>query len=210
MDYKNISKDLSKKILMYLEEPSGWRVAKCTKHISVLAKPATDFPGTVYRAEALIEVPAAKLFPFIYCAEYRSKWDRALQSYKLVDTIDEDTFIYRSITHSYGMGLVSPRDFVFLLHIKKYGDLMTTNSLSVDHPDYPPCQNYVRGTSFPSGYACCPLPGNPNHSKLMAIIQVDLGGKLMPSVIDSVMPMSLMNLVTDCKTGLKALKENIP
>ncbi|XP_061470771.1 stAR-related lipid transfer protein 6 isoform X3 [Rhineura floridana] len=115
--------------------------------------------GKIYRAEALIEVPAAKLFPFIYCAEYRSKWDRALQSYKLVDTIDEDTFIYRSITHSYGMGLVSPRDFVFLLHIKKYGDLMTTNSLSVDHPDYPPCQNYVRGTSFPSGYACCPLPG---------------------------------------------------
>ncbi|KAF7243869.1 StAR-related lipid transfer protein 6 [Varanus komodoensis] len=165
-----------------------------------------------YRAEALVEIPVNKLFPFIYLPEYRSKWDKAVQSYKLVETVDQDTFIFHSITHSYGFGLISPRDFVYIVHIKKYddGNLMTTNSVSVDHPDYLPTPRYVRGSNFPSGYACSPHPENPDHSKLVAILQVDLGGMLMPSLVDSVMPMTLINLVTDCKSGFKSLKETIP
>ncbi|XP_077792610.1 stAR-related lipid transfer protein 6 [Podarcis muralis] len=209
MDYKKLSEGLSIKIFSYLHDPVGWKVVKSAKQISVSSRPSTDFPGTLYRAEALVEVPAPKLFPFIFRAEYRNKWDRAVQSYKLVDTIDQDTFVYQSITHSYGLGLVTPRDFVYLLHVKTYdGDLLTTNSVSVDHPAFPPTPKYVRGTNYPSGYACCPIPGNPEHSKFVAIVQVDLGGKLMPSVIDSVMPMSIMNMIMDFKAGIKSLKGN--
>ncbi|KAH0627837.1 hypothetical protein JD844_008322, partial [Phrynosoma platyrhinos] len=155
-----------------------------------------------YRAEALVEIPPHKLFPFIYLPEYRGKWDKAVQSYKLVETIDE-------VIH-YGFGMVSPREFVYLVHIKKYdGDLMTTNSVSIDHPNFPQSSKYVRGSSFPSGYACSPLPENPEHTKFVAILQVDLGGMLMPSLIDSVMPMTLINLVTDFKAGLKSLKASL-
>uniref|UniRef100_A0A8C5S6M9 START domain-containing protein n=1 Tax=Laticauda laticaudata TaxID=8630 RepID=A0A8C5S6M9_LATLA len=49
---------------------------------------------------------------------------------------------------------------------------------------------------------------NPEHTKLMMVVQVDLGGFLMPSVINSVMPMSLINFVTDCKSGLKMLRQS--
>uniref|UniRef100_A0A8C7E2E4 StAR related lipid transfer domain containing 6 n=1 Tax=Naja naja TaxID=35670 RepID=A0A8C7E2E4_NAJNA len=121
----------------------------------------------------------------------------------------QDTFIYRSITHSYGFGMVSPRDFVYMLHLKTYdGNLMTTNSISVVYPNLPPTPAYIRGTTFSSGYACLPLPGKPEHTKLMMVVQVDLGGFLMPSVVDSVMPMSLINFVTDCKSGLKTLRQS--
>ncbi|KAK9408657.1 stAR-related lipid transfer protein 6 [Crotalus adamanteus] len=161
-----------------------------------------------YRTEVSLEIPSDKLFPFVYLPEYRSKWDKSLQSYKLVETIDQDTFIYRSITHSYGFGMVSPRDFVYLLHVKTYdGNLMTTNSISVAYPDLPATPAYIRGTTFSSGYACLPLPENPEHTRLQIIIQVDLGGFLIPSVIDHVMPMSLINFVTDCKAGFKMLRE---
>uniref|UniRef100_A0ABM5FUG2 StAR-related lipid transfer protein 6 n=1 Tax=Pogona vitticeps TaxID=103695 RepID=A0ABM5FUG2_9SAUR len=212
VDYKETADEVCEKVLSYIrEDTSGWKVVKRTKHISVLAKPSGDFCGTLYRAEARIEVPAEKLFPFMYLPEYREKWDKAVQSYRLVETIDQDTFIFHSITHSYGFGMVSPRDFVYLLHVRKYeGDLMTTNSVSVDHPDCPQSSIYVRGSSFPSGYACCPHPENPGHSKLVAIVQVDLGGRLMPSLIESVMPTTLLNLVTDCKAGIKALKGKLP
>ncbi|KAL7989127.1 hypothetical protein Chor_008046 [Crotalus horridus] len=152
------------------------------KHMDVLAKPSTEFPGVL-------------------------------------------------ITHSYGFGMVSPRDFVYLLHVKTYdGNLMTTNygfqiqmawlfkqhstfalfpfiAISVAYPDLPATPAYIRGTTFSSGYACLPLPENPEHTKLQIIIQVDLGGFLMPSVIDHVMPMSLINFVTDCKAGFKMLRE---
>ncbi|XP_060546217.1 stAR-related lipid transfer protein 6 isoform X3 [Pantherophis guttatus] len=142
--------------------------------------------------------------------EYRSKWDKSLQSYQIVEIIDQDTFIYRSITHSYGFGMVSQRDFVYMLHVKTYdGNLMTTNSISVVHPDLLPTPAYIRGTTFSSGYVCLPLPENPEHTRLTIILQVDLGGFLTPSVINSVMPMTLLNFVTDCKSGLKMLRETI-
>ncbi|XP_042304902.1 stAR-related lipid transfer protein 6 [Sceloporus undulatus] len=211
MDYKKTADEVSKKVFAYLQEDtSEWKVVKSTKTIKVWSKPSEDFSGTLYRAEALVEIPHDKLFPFIYLPEHRGQWDKAVQSYKLVETIDEDTFVFHIITHSYGFGMISPREFVYLVRIKKYdGDLMTTNSVSIDHPDYPLSPNYVRGSSYPSGYACSPLPENPQHTKFVAILQVDLGGMLMPSVIDSVMPTTLINLVTDCKAGLKKLKADI-
>ncbi|XP_058024088.1 stAR-related lipid transfer protein 6 [Ahaetulla prasina] len=208
MDYKEKAEEVSAKVLFYLHDTEGWKVVKSTKQMDVLAKPSTEFPGLLYRAEALLEVPPHELFPFVYQPEYRSKWDKSLQSYKIVERIDQDTFIYRSITHSYGFGMVSPRDFVYLLHVKTYDEnLMTTNSISVVHPDFLPTPAYIRGTTFSSGYACRPLPENPEHTKFMMIVQVDLGGFLTPSVINSVMPMTLVNFVTDCKTGLKMLKQ---
>ncbi|XP_044287550.1 stAR-related lipid transfer protein 6 [Varanus komodoensis] len=212
MDYKKIAEDVSTTLFAYFQDSADWKVVKRTKFIEVSSKPSLCFEGNIYRAEALVEIPVNKLFPFIYLPEYRSKWDKAVQSYKLVETVDQDTFIFHSITHSYGFGLISPRDFVYIVHIKKYddGNLMTTNSVSVDHPDYLPTPRYVRGSNFPSGYACSPHPENPDHSKLVAILQVDLGGMLMPSLVDSVMPMTLINLVTDCKSGFKSLKETIP
>uniref|UniRef100_A0A8D0KEQ9 Uncharacterized protein n=1 Tax=Salvator merianae TaxID=96440 RepID=A0A8D0KEQ9_SALMN len=51
---------------------------------------------------------------------------------------------------------------------------------------------------------------NPEHTKFMTVVQVDLGGKLMPSVIDSVMPISVMNAIVDFKAGIKTLKLAIP
>nr|XP_056705047.1 stAR-related lipid transfer protein 6 [Euleptes europaea] len=206
MDYKKISDDVSRKMLSYIKDTSGWKEIKKGKLITVSIRPSTDYPGNIYRVEATIEQPAEKVFPFIYLPEHRTKWDKSLQLYRIIDTLDQDTAIYHSVTHSFGMGLVPPRDFVYLVHIKKYNSLLTTNSTSVDHPKCPPCCSYVRGKTYPSCYACYPSPENPTHCKMVAIVQVDLGGMLLPSVVHSVMPTSLMNLVTDCRAGIKALK----
>ncbi|KAJ6662946.1 hypothetical protein lerEdw1_010767 [Lerista edwardsae] len=206
-EYRRISNDVSNRILMHVRDSSGWKEIKHGKNVSVSMKNSMDYSGHIYRVEALMEVPAEKLFPFIHLPEYRSKWDKGLQQYKIVEVIDQDTSIVHSITHSYGLGLVSPRDFVFIVHIKRYeGNLMTTNSISIEHPKYPPTSQYVRGTSFPCGYAVHPVPGNPGQCKFVAILQVDLGGMLRPAVIDSAMPNSLINLITDCRAGIKSLK----
>ncbi|XP_053145530.1 stAR-related lipid transfer protein 6-like isoform X2 [Hemicordylus capensis] len=202
-DYRKIANEVSNKILMYVRDTSGWKELKRDKNVTVSAKPSNDFAGLIYRVEAVLDIPAAKVFPLVYVPEYRCKWDKGLQSYQLIDTIDKVIHI----THSYGMGMISPRDFVVIVHIKRYGgEFLTTNSCSVYHPNYPPTSRYVRGNSFPCGYACYPMPGNPNQCMFMAILQVDLGGVLRPSLVDSVMPVSLINLITDIKTGIKTLK----
>uniref|UniRef100_A0A8D2L4M5 StAR related lipid transfer domain containing 6 n=1 Tax=Varanus komodoensis TaxID=61221 RepID=A0A8D2L4M5_VARKO len=149
------------------------------------ARPILRFDGVViYHPEGYMFLSLAQHLDILY-RFLNPVLDNGFINNRLASCID--TFIFHSITHSYGFGLISPRDFVYIVHIKKYddGNLMTTNSVSVDHPDYLPTPRYVRGSNFPSGYACSPHPENPDHSKLVAILQVDLGGMLMPSLVDS-------------------------
>ncbi|XP_010001071.1 PREDICTED: stAR-related lipid transfer protein 6 [Chaetura pelagica] len=206
MDYKRMAEEVSGKIFSYSQDTSGWRVIKVSKNVTVSSKPSKEYAGNIYRGEGIIQEVPSKIIPFMYLPEHRRKWDKALQSYKLLERIDQDTGIYHSVTHSYGMGLVSARDFVDLLHVKPYpGDVLTTNSVSVEHSSCPPTPSCVRGYNNPCGYVCSPLPENPEHSKLVVFIQPELGGMLPCSVVESVLPATLINLITATKAGLKSL-----
>ncbi|XP_030324407.1 stAR-related lipid transfer protein 6, partial [Calypte anna] len=164
--------------------------------------------GRRYRGEGIIKEVPSKIIPFMYLPEYRSKWDKALQSYKLLERIDQDTGIYHSVTQSYGMGLISSRDFVDLLHVKPYpGGILTTNSVSVEYSSCPPTPSCVRGFNNPCGYVCSPLPENPQHSKLVVFIQPELGGRLPCSVVETALPTTLINLITETRAGLQSLKD---
>ncbi|XP_049650254.1 stAR-related lipid transfer protein 6 [Accipiter gentilis] len=209
MDYKKIADEVSEKILSYNQDTSGWRVIKISKNVTVSSKPSKEYAGNIYRGEGIIKEVPSKIIPFMYLPEYRNKWDKALQSYKLLERIDQDTGIYHSVTHSYGMGLISSRDFVDLLHVKPYpGDILTTNSVSVEYSSCPPTPSCVRGYNNPCGYVCSPLPENPEHSKLVVFIQPELGGMLPSSVVETALPTTLINLITETRAGLKGLKDH--
>ncbi|XP_064409889.1 stAR-related lipid transfer protein 6 [Latimeria chalumnae] len=124
---------------------------------------------------------------------------------------NSDTAISYTVTHSYGMGLISSRDFVDLIHIKRYeGGIITTNSVSVKYLQCPPSASAVRGHNNPCGYVCSPLAEKPTHSKLVVFIQPDLGGMLPRSIVESALPNNLINLVNDTRLGLKTFFTTAP
>ncbi|XP_006269715.1 stAR-related lipid transfer protein 6 isoform X1 [Alligator mississippiensis] len=208
MDFKKITDEVSKKMLSYSQDTSGWRVIKVSKNVTVSSKPSKEYAGHLYRGEGIIKEVPSKVIPFMYLPEHRSKWDKALQSYRLLEKIDQDTGIYHSVTQSYGMGVISSRDFVDVVHIKPYaGGILTTNSVSVEYPECPPSPSCIRGHNNPCGYVCSPLPENPEHSKLVVFIQPELGGILPHSVVETALPTILINLITDTRAGLKALNK---
>ncbi len=68
--------------------------------------------------------------------------------------------VARSATHSAAMGLISSRDFVDLIMIKRYDDgIVTTNSKSIQRKDCPPKEGFVRGTNYNGGTVCIPVKG---------------------------------------------------
>uniref|UniRef100_A0A8C5LFP3 StAR related lipid transfer domain containing 6 n=1 Tax=Jaculus jaculus TaxID=51337 RepID=A0A8C5LFP3_JACJA len=68
-----------------------------------------------------------------------------------------DTFICHTITQSFAMGSISPRDFIDLVYIKHYAENMDIiSSKSVDFPGYPPSSDYIRGYNHPCGFVCSP------------------------------------------------------
>lgn len=209
MDYKKISDEISQKILSYHEDTSGWKLAKSPKDIIVSWKPSKEYSGNIYRGEGIIEEVPEKVIPFMYIDEHRRKWDKALKHYSIIDRIDQDTVISRSITHTYGMGLISSREFVDLIHIRRYdGGVVTTNTISIDYEKCPVNSSNVRGFNNPCGYICSPLPENPAHSKLVAYIQPELGGLLPQSVVESVLPSNVVSLIINVREGLKKCYQN--
>lgn len=42
-----------------------------------------------YRGEGIIEEVPSKIIPFMYLPEYRNRWDKALKSYSLLESIDQ-------------------------------------------------------------------------------------------------------------------------
>ncbi|CAI9597922.1 unnamed protein product [Staurois parvus] len=206
MDYKKISDEVSQKVLSYHEDNSGWKPAKSTKDLIVSWKPSNEYSGNIYRGEGIIEEVPEKVIAFMYIDEHRNKWDKSLKYYSILEHIDQDTVICQTITHSYGMGLISAREFVDLVHIRRYdGGVVTTNCISIDYEKCPVDSSNIRGFNYPTGYICSPLPENPAHSKLVVYIQPELGGLLPRSVVESALPSNVINLITGAREGIKKI-----
>ncbi|XP_055994372.1 stAR-related lipid transfer protein 6 [Sorex fumeus] len=207
MDYKALAQQTAQEILGYNQDTSDWKVVKTAKKVTVYSKTSRKFHGNLYRVEGIIPEPAAKLSDFLYKPENRIAWDKSLKVYNMVHKIDPDTYICHTITQSFAMGSISPRDFVDLVYIKRCdGNMDVISSNSVDFPAYPPSSNYIRGYNHPCGYICSPLKENPAHSKLVMFVQTEMKGKLSPSIIEATMPSTLVSFILNAKDGLKSHK----
>ncbi|XP_040840671.1 stAR-related lipid transfer protein 6 [Ochotona curzoniae] len=207
MEYKAIAQQTAQEVLGYSQDKSGWKVVKTSKKITVYSKASRRFLGNLYRIEGIIPESTTKLSEFLYQPGNRVSWDKSLKVYNMVHRIDSDTFICHTITQSFAMGSISPRDFIDVVYIKHYeGNMDIISSKSVDFPGYPPTSHYVRGYNHPCGYVCSPLKENPAYSKLVMFVQTEMRGKLSPTIIEKSMPSNLVNFILNAKDGIKTQK----
>lgn len=119
MDYKALAQETALEILGYNQDTTGWKVVKTSKKITVSSKASKKFHGNLYRVEGVIPESTTNLSDFLYKPENRVTWDKALKVYNMVHRIDSDTCICHTITQSFAMGSISPRDFVDLVYFKR-------------------------------------------------------------------------------------------
>ncbi|XP_057554223.1 stAR-related lipid transfer protein 6 isoform X4 [Hippopotamus amphibius kiboko] len=205
MDYKALAQQTAQEILGYYQDTSGWKVVKTS--ITVSSKASKKFHGNLYRVEGIIPESTSKLSDFLYKPENRVTWDKSLKVYNMVQKIDSDTCICHTITQSFAMGSISPRDFIDLVYLKHYeGNMDIISSTSVDFPAYPQSSNYIRGYNHACGYICSPLQENPAYSKLVMFVQTEMRGKLAPSIIEATMPSNLVSFILNVQDGIKTHK----
>ncbi|XP_033097014.1 stAR-related lipid transfer protein 5-like isoform X2 [Anneissia japonica] len=204
VDYTAESNDVSERVWK-LYKSTEWKEAKVSKEVKVSYKKSTEFDGHAYRAECTIEAPPEKIINFLLpCPKgQRGKWDKSVKESSIVENINEDLLVSRTATHSAAMGLISSREFCDLILIKKYaGGILSTNSKSISHSDCPPRDGCVRGFNHPGGTFC--IPQSDGSTKVVNIVQTELGGMLPTSLVESAVPSSLINFFVDLEQAVKA------
>ncbi|XP_071952315.1 stAR-related lipid transfer protein 5-like [Antedon mediterranea] len=203
VDYATESNAVSEQV-WELYKSTDWKEAKVTKEVKVSYKKSTEFDGHAYRAECTIEDSPEKIINFLLpCPKgQRGKWDKSVKESSIIENINEDLLVSRTATHSAAMGLISSREFCDLILIKKYaGDILSTNSKSISHSDCPPRDGCVRGFNHPGGTFC--IPQSDGSTKVVNIVQTELGGMLPTSLVESAVPSSLINFFVDLEQAVK-------
>ncbi|CAJ0953466.1 unnamed protein product, partial [Ranitomeya imitator] len=121
-------------------------------------------------------------------------------------TTPQEVTICRTVTPSAAMGIISPRDFVDVVMIKRYEDgTITSNATNVEHLSCPPQRHFVRGFNHSCGCFCAPVPGEPEKTHVLSFFQTDLSGYLPKSVVESFFPYSMTQFYNNLAKAVKAL-----
>nr|XP_048291224.1 stAR-related lipid transfer protein 5 [Myodes glareolus] len=200
------SEAVAEKVLRYRRDESGWKKCREGNGVSVSWRPSEEFPGNLYRGEGILCGTVEEVWDCIkpVAGGLREKWDDNVTSFEIVQSITDMLCVSRTSTPSAAMKLISPRDFVDLVLVKKYEDgTISSNATHVEHPSCPPKPGFVRGFNHPCGCFCEPLPGEPNKTKLVTFFQTDLSGYLPQSVVDSFFPRSMAEFYPNLQKAVR-------
>ncbi|EDL06878.1 StAR-related lipid transfer (START) domain containing 5, isoform CRA_a [Mus musculus] len=157
------SEAVAEKVLRYRRDASGWKKCREGNGVSISWRPSEEFPGNLYRGEGILCGTPEEVWDCIkpVASGLREKWDDNVSSFEIVQSITDMLCVSRTSTPSAAMKLISPRDFVDLVLVKKYEDgTISSNATHVEHPLCPPKPGFVRGFNHPCGCFCEPLPGD--------------------------------------------------
>ncbi|XP_038169507.1 stAR-related lipid transfer protein 5 [Arvicola amphibius] len=200
------SEAVAEKVLRYRRDESGWKKCREGNGVSVSWRPSEEFPGNLYRGEGILCGTLEEVWDCIkpVAGGLREKWDDNVTSFEVVQSITDMLCVSRTSTPSAAMKLISPRDFVDLVLVKRYEDgTISSNATHVEHPSCPPKPGFVRGFNHPCGCFCEPLPGEPNKTKLVTFFQTDLSGYLPQSVVDSFFPRSMAEFYPNLQKAVR-------
>ncbi|XP_044518449.1 stAR-related lipid transfer protein 5 [Gracilinanus agilis] len=204
-----LSATVAEKILLYRKDESGWKTCRSGNEVTVSWRPSSEFPGNLYKGEGIIYDTLDRVWKFLDPARnaLRVKWDQNVKDFQILEVIKDDLFITRTITPSAAMKLISPRDFVDLVLVKRYDDgTITSNATNVEYLPCPPQSGYVRGFNHPCGCFCEPVPGEPNKTHVVSFFQTDLSGYLPQTVVESFFPHSMAEFYNNLQKAVKKLQ----
>ncbi|XP_046510952.1 stAR-related lipid transfer protein 5 [Equus quagga] len=199
---------VAEKVLRYRRDRSGWKICQEGNGVSVSWRPSVEFPGNLYRGEGIVNGPPEKVWDCIkpLAGSLREQWDENVSHFEVIQSITDTLCVTRTATPSAAMKLISPRDFVDVVLVKKYEDgTISSNATNVEHPSCPPKPGYVRGFNHPCGCFCEPMPGEPDKTNLVTFFQTDLSGYLPRSVVDSFFPRSMAGFYANLQKAVTKL-----
>ncbi|RXM92406.1 StAR-related lipid transfer protein 5 [Acipenser ruthenus] len=128
MDYRHIANTVADNLLNYSKDESGWKMCKKTNAILACFPLSPLHPR--YKGEGIINGSPEKVWTCLKPVPdgLRVKWDNNVKKFELIQSIDDEVSVCRTVTPSAAMGIISPRDFVDVVLVKRYEDGTITSN----------------------------------------------------------------------------------
>ena len=204
-DYWKTITEQRDKVMAVLKEKEGWTEGKNKDGIVVSYK-QTD-KGRIWHVTAQLDcspkVGKRYMIPVLK-GGLREKFVKKspLKDSKLVED-GENYYILHEILAGAMMGVISERDFVSVYGGEDEGENGAyLIQCSVEHPDYPAQPKPVRATKHLFGDVFLPVEGNPDKCIYHEVSQVDMGGMLPVSVLNSFLSGIMHGNTTELKQAV--------
>ena len=95
-----------------------------------------EFPGNLCRGEGIVNSTPDRVWGCMkpLAGTLRDKWDENVSSFEIIESITDMLCVSRTATPSAATKLISPRDFVDLVLVKKCEDgMLSSNAVHVEH-----------------------------------------------------------------------------
>jgi len=200
-DYWKIVCDHRDKVRDLIKE-TDWVETKNKDGIRITYKDTDQ--GRMFRGETELNIPpaTARLFLIPGSKGLRDKLQTNIKSFKIIKE-EEKYFVAHEVLA--GNMMISDRDVVCVYGGEDGCDFGSyIMAPSVEHPDYPasPQSKVVRATKRLAGFVLKRVDGDPNKCTLHAVMQMDMGGKVPASVVQSVQPKRMFEMFTNVKKGI--------
>ncbi|XP_070174333.1 stAR-related lipid transfer protein 3-like isoform X2 [Littorina saxatilis] len=140
--------------------------------------------GKIFKLEGEVDIDPKSLWEeMIHNINSAPTWNPTLVECNTVMVIDNNTDISHNIAAGIG-SLVASRDFVNLRHWGVREGIYLSAGHGVTHPDCPPSKKHIRGFNGPGGWVFKSVPGQPNKSIFIWVMNTDIKGWIPQRLMD--------------------------
>ncbi|XP_071965682.1 stAR-related lipid transfer protein 5-like [Antedon mediterranea] len=136
--------------------------------------------------------------------------DSLVKEMECLEEVSDDVKVVRTVTTSMAMGLISSRELIDLVYIKRFPDNDKKAAVvvkGVDH-DLPVAPKLVRGKHFVTGLIMEVVKlGDKDVLEIKHIEELDFSGNVPSKVIESFIPSELMGRGSTLKKNHKKLEK---
>jgi hypothetical protein len=184
--YSSLNDHLLNRVLNLVDiNDEGWSVIKVLNGVEVLQKFVSGRIACV-KASTIINAPPEKILNLLIdnsrVHEYNSLAEPGTT--RDVEVVSENTVV--KWVRSAPMFPFKTRDFCTLYHVRKLKDgSIVVMSSATKHPEAPETSEYCRASIILAANIIEPIAGNSKKSKLTMLSQVDPGGIIPASVVNT-------------------------
>ncbi|XP_068807277.1 steroidogenic acute regulatory protein, mitochondrial-like [Struthio camelus] len=194
-----------RRALGILQQHDSWQAETMLDAGAAVSSAALPGLGRVFRAEAVLSVPAARLQRELFeDIERMPEWYPALSHVKVLRRVGQDTLLTHEVTARGAGRLAGPRDFVSVRHRGAAGAARYLVGTASGGQRPPPRRGCVRAEARLSCIVLQPLPGDPGRTRFTWLLCVDLKGWIPASVLRRVLPQCQADFIGHLRRRLSA------